>query len=189
MKNEELKLIKRVKHYKTDARISTEDFRKYAEKFESEILRGISTLTILSIINENPEGVYGYQLLQELKEKTQDKLVLEEGTLYPMLKKLERDGIVERKEMRIGGRPRNYYFMTDYGTEIFNHLLGFYVKLMEAIGHMFELEVSIEEEKYIYCPNCSNRIDIEDKKKRYCIICGYNIQDRIQYEGGNDNEL
>ncbi|MHA1727987.1 MAG: PadR family transcriptional regulator [Promethearchaeota archaeon] len=188
-------MIKRIKHYDPKAKIHGEKFRSYAEKFESEILRGISTLSILTIIkNHGQNGIYGYQLLQELTQKTNNMLIVDEGTLYPMLKKLEKDGIVGSSRKKISGRQRKYYSISKYGTEIFNHLSGFFAKLMEAIGPILDVEVELKEESYIYCPNCANKIDITDESNtaiRFCIVCGYNIQDRYEkrQNGGKKDEL
>ena len=77
-------MIKRVKEFGETTLITLK--REFLENFESEILRGISTLTILSVISDHgEEGSYGYEILQELKEKTK-VLVIEDGTLYPILK-------------------------------------------------------------------------------------------------------
>ena len=96
------KMIKRVKEMGPTALITEENFRNYVENFESEILRGISTLTILAVIHEQGEdGSYGYQILKALEEKSGSVLVIEEGTLYPILRKLKGKGIVtsEKKSL------------------------------------------------------------------------------------------
>jgi DNA-binding PadR family transcriptional regulator len=67
----------------------------YASKYESEINRGISTLCILAIINQNgDEGVHGYQISNDLREQTKEILIIEEDTLYPFLRKFEDDLII-----------------------------------------------------------------------------------------------
>ena len=182
-------MIKRVKTFDSDGLINSEKYKNFVEKFESEILRGISTLSILTIIQDHgKDGIYGYQLLQELKAGTNDMLVIEEGTLYPLLKKLERQEILTSQRLTSSGRPRNYYFLTDFGYNVYNHISGFFTKLIEAIGPLMEFEVDLEE-KYIYCPNCSNKIDLNEGPQ-FCVVCGYNIGDRINPElkGGNKNE-
>jgi PadR family transcriptional regulator PadR len=170
-------IIKRVKELGPTALIGKESFRNFVEKFESEINRGISTLCILSIINRaGNEGIYGYKILKELEGQTRDMLVVEEGTLYPLLKKLERDKIIASESKESGGRRRKYYFLTQDGFKIFNHLTGFYSKLSEAISPLLDIYVDLSE-KYIYCPNCANKIDIEDQDYKFCEICGLNIQE------------
>ena len=170
-------IIKRVKDLGPMALIRDESFRVYAEKFESEVNRGISTLCILSIIHQyNDEGIYGYQILKDLEYKTNEMLVIEEGTLYPLLKKLERDGIIESKKKKVSGRPRTYYFLTENGYKIYNHLTGFYTKLTEAISPLFDVNVKLKD-RYLYCPNCANKIDLTEADSNFCEICGLNIEE------------
>jgi len=159
------------------ALIASKEFRDFVEKFESEINRGISTLCVLSIIKQSGnEGMYGYKILKELEEQTNDMLVIEEGTLYPLLKKLERDNLIKSEQKRYSGRPRKYYFITDNGEKIYNHITGYYTKLSEAISPLIDISVELNE-NYIYCPNCANKIDISNEDFNFCEICGLNIQD------------
>lgn len=179
-------MIKRIKHFQPDALLKTEIFRRYVEKFESEILRGISSLSILTIIKRHgDEGIYGYKLLQELTEETENMLILEEGTLYPILRKMEKDGIVRSEKKPLSAkRFRNFYFMTRHGSNIFNHLSGFFAKLMKAIGPILDLNIEFDSEKFIYCPNCSNKIELSEEDMRFCRVCGFNVKDLIQEKRG-----
>lgn len=185
-------IIKRVKELDATAMIASQEFRDYVEKQETEINRGISSLCILSIITEaknRDEAVqkemHGYNILKQLEKKTRKMLVIEEGTLYPILRKLESDGIIEsiREET---GRKRKYYYMTEYGKKIFNHLAGFYSKLTEAIAPLFDVEVDLKQDRYLFCPLCANKIDyneILEKELRFCTVCGYNIEKDLQERG------
>ncbi|MCP4760471.1 MAG: hypothetical protein GY870_01740 [archaeon] len=195
-------MIKNIKKYTPTAHLYEEKFSKYAEKFESELLRGISTLSVLSIIQQHPnEGIYGYQLLKELSEQTKiqehsntetEILVIEEGTLYPMLNKLENQGIIETERKEKDGRKRKYFIITQDGMILYNHLMGFFSKLMQAIAPLMDVEVELQNEKYLFCPNCANKIDLSKPadERRFCIMCGYNLSDRTEIEeiGGKKNE-
>ncbi|TFF89454.1 MAG: hypothetical protein EU548_07460 [Promethearchaeota archaeon] len=171
-------MIKRVKELRPEAEIASARFRDFLEKFESEINRGISTLCVLSIINTyGDEGIYGYKILKELEEKTNDMLIIEEGTLYPLLRKLEkRDGLIDSTKKIVEGRARKYYVMNENGRKIYNHISGYYTKLTEAISSLIDVNVTLKD-KYFYCPNCANKIDLSDENVYYCEICGYNLQD------------
>ncbi|MHA1695850.1 MAG: PadR family transcriptional regulator [Candidatus Helarchaeota archaeon] len=169
-------MIKRVKEFSPTTLIAQE--RSFLEKFESEILRGISTLVIMSIINDSgDDGIYGYKILKELEDKTNSILVIEDGTLYPILKKLNIDGIVIAEKKISGGRKRTYYKLTLKGLKIFHHIQGFFSKLIESIGPLLDIDVNLKHEKFIYCPNCANKIDINDDAVKYCEACGLNIED------------
>jgi PadR family transcriptional regulator PadR len=169
-------MIKRVKGFDPQ-------FLDYASKFESEINRGISTLCILSIINRyGNEGVHGYQISKDLQEQTKEILIIEEGTLYPILRKLEEDGIITAKREK-SGRKRKFYFITDNGIKIFNFLSGFFSKLTEAIAPLFDVNVKLKRDRYLYCPNCANKIDLTNLELRYCDVCGHNLENELKSRG------
>jgi DNA-binding PadR family transcriptional regulator len=170
------KLIKKVKGMDTE-------FQEYVSKFESEINRGISTLSILSIINQYGEsGVHGYQISKDLGEKTREKLVIEEGTLYPILRKLEENRII-KSEREEEGRKRKFYYITTYGEKIYNYLSGFYSILTEAIAPLFDVGVQLKQNKYIFCPACANKIDIHRVEAKFCDVCGHNIEKELDERG------
>jgi DNA-binding PadR family transcriptional regulator len=167
-------MIKRVKEFSETALITQN--REFLENFESDITRGVSKLTILSVINRaGPNGNYGYQILKDLNELTGGILVIEDGTLYPILNRLQRDGLITSNKKEITGRSRTYYTMTDDGKKVFNLMQGFYTKLTESIASLFDISVTLKEQ-YIYCPNCRNRIDLKENPS-FCEMCGLNIED------------
>jgi len=168
-------MIKRVKEFSDTALLIQK--REFLENFESDILRGISKLTILSVIDRaDPEKAYGYQILKDLNERTGGMLIIEEGTLYPILKKLERDGLITTINKEIAGRKRTFYKMTEDGKKVFNLMQGFFAKLILAISPLFDIRVSLEDSRYIYCPNCMNRIDVNERDINFCEMCGLNIE-------------
>lgn len=173
-------MIKRVRELSPTALIASQDFRNYVINFESELVRGLSSLCILSIIKQSDEqGIHGYQILKDLEEKTHNMLVIEEGTLYPLLRKLRDEGIISSIREQ-GGRRRTFYYMTEPGMKIYNYLTGFYSKLTEAISPLFDVQVNLQQEKYFFCPMCSNKLDLEDEDVKYCSVCGYNIEKDIK---------
>jgi DNA-binding PadR family transcriptional regulator len=75
---------------------------------------GSTAVMILRLLADEP--MYGYQMVKELQARSEGYFEMEQGTLYPALHRLERDGLV-RTEWQIGGEgaPRKYYFITDAG--------------------------------------------------------------------------
>ncbi|MDO5615260.1 MAG: PadR family transcriptional regulator [Cruoricaptor ignavus] len=61
--------------------------------------------------------MYGYQLTQRAKELTKGELEMTEGALYPLLHKLESDGIIFSEIQTINGRARKYYLLTEKGKK------------------------------------------------------------------------
>ncbi len=146
------------------------------ENLESEILRGISKLIILFAVKQKgEEGIYGYKLAQDLKKEMKNALIIKEGTLYPILRKLKADGLLNTKKKEYNGRLRSYYMITKNGINIYNHLTGFLVHLISSLSKIVGIEVKLNEERFHICPNCSNRIDSEELNEEYCKACGLNL--------------
>jgi len=176
-------LIKRIRELDSNALIASQEFRDYVEKQETEINRGISSLCILSIIIQaGEEGSHGYKILKDLTDQTNEMLVIEEGTLYPILRKLEDDNII-KSEREETGRKRKFYRVTDYGKKIFNHLAGFYSKLTEAIAPLYDISINLKSEKYLFCPMCANKIELSNLEVRFCDVCGNNIEKELKERG------
>ena len=71
----------------------------------------------LLILNALAAGAcYGYQIAREIKAKSGDILDFQEGTLYPALHKLQKDGLIEAYTATVDGRVRRYYRLTEEGV-------------------------------------------------------------------------
>jgi PadR family transcriptional regulator, regulatory protein PadR len=65
--------------------------------------------------------MYGYQIIKELHEKSNGYFQFKEGTLYPALHRLERNGLISsRWEKLFSGPERRYYHITGKGQEVLN---------------------------------------------------------------------
>jgi transcriptional regulator len=76
-------------------------------------LRGTLPTLILEALEHEPK--HGYRIAQRIKERSRGILDFKEGTLYPALHKLERDGMVESYEGTENGRQRRYYRISRAG--------------------------------------------------------------------------
>ena len=169
-------MVKYVKYFNPKALINSEKYRQYVENFESEILRGISKLITLYIIKQKgEEGIYGYKLAQDLKRDMKNVLIIKEGTLYPILRKLKVEGLLISKKKEYNGRLRTYYIITRNGINIYNHLMGFLTHLISSFSQIIDFEIKLNDKKYLICPNCSNRIESDKFSEEYCIACGLNL--------------
>lgn len=79
---------------------------------------GSTAVMILKLLSE--QSMYGYQIVKELQTRSEGYFNLEQGTLYPALHRLEKDGLVEsRWEVVEDGPSRKYYYITNKGeTEL-----------------------------------------------------------------------
>lgn len=169
-------MIKHVKNFNPKALINSEIYRQYVENHESEILRGISKLITLHVVKQKgEEGTYGYKLARDLKKQTKNALIIAEGTLYPILRKLKADGLLITKKKEYNGRLRSYYIITHNGINIYNHLMGFLIQLISSLSHIVDIEVKLNEEHYLICSNCSNRIEGAELSGDHCKACGLNL--------------
>jgi DNA-binding PadR family transcriptional regulator len=95
----------------------TQADQQYAENLQLELRRGVIVLAVLSQLRQTH---YGYSLRQVLVEKGFD---VNEGTLYPLLRRLETQGLLNSAwDLEEGGRPRRYYTLSDMGQTIFTQL-------------------------------------------------------------------
>lgn len=62
------------------------------DKYERQMKKGVLDMLVLKLLESEPK--YGYQIIQEMKEKSEDVFSLKDGTLYPILYRLEDDGLV-----------------------------------------------------------------------------------------------
>jgi PadR family transcriptional regulator PadR len=89
-------------------------------KINKELMKGSTSILILSLL-EN-EDMYGYQIAQALKKKSEDVFDLKEGTLYPMLHGLENEGAIESYWSEAeNGKNRKYYRITKEGRKLFKY--------------------------------------------------------------------
>ncbi len=80
----------------------------------SELIKGTLGTIILRLLSQKGR-MYGYEITQLVKEITDGKVLVKEGSLYPALHKLEADGLVTTEEVFIGKRVRKYYTLTQPG--------------------------------------------------------------------------
>lgn len=97
-----------------------------------ELRRGTIVLGVLSQLFE-PK--YGYSLVQSLEEKG---FGLDAGTLYPLLRRLEKQELLISKWETTGTKPRKYYILTDSGKKVYQTLCGEWNKMIRCMETMIE---------------------------------------------------
>lgn len=85
------------------------------DRFAQQLKKGVLEMLVLKLICEKP--TYGYELLSELKLSSQGRFSLKEGTLYPILYRLEDDGMIRSQWSTGEGRasPKKIYEATEAG--------------------------------------------------------------------------
>ena len=88
---------------------------KFLTKFDKELKSGMISLILLYMIDYAKEPMYGYQIIKEIKDRTGGDLEFKEGTIYPILRNLEAQGLLKSVWDTKGERPRKYYHITEDG--------------------------------------------------------------------------
>lgn len=86
--------------------------------FEAEMNRGFLQILVLSLLEQE---MYGYSMVRTIRELGYE---VEENTLYPLLRRLEKNGWVKSKWDLSQDRPRKFYVITASGRKILDELLG-----------------------------------------------------------------
>ena len=91
----------------------------------SNYRRGVMSLVVLSLLKRG--DMYGYQLVQETERASGGKLTPQEGSLYPVLYKLQEQGLISDRRELVGKRmTRVYYHIEPAGEEKLRELIAEY---------------------------------------------------------------
>ena len=89
---------------------------------------------VLAAVSKEPEGTYGYRITQEAR----GVLELSESTLYPVLRRLQKDDCLETYDMEFGGRNRRYYRITEKGRKQLMLYCQEWINYSGKISRLFE---------------------------------------------------
>lgn len=92
------------------------DIEEHVAQVRLELRRGIVVLAVLSLLDS---ASYGYNLIQRLAALGLD---MEEGTLYPLLRRLEKQGLLQSEWDTTESRPRKYYRISETGRTVLTAL-------------------------------------------------------------------
>ena len=104
------------------------------DKLEQELRRGIIVVAVLSQLRTLR---YGYELRHSLAAQG---LPIEEGTLYPLLRRLEAQGVLNSEWRATQGPPRRYYVLSADGADLYQRLTATWRGLNKAMDRLLEGE-------------------------------------------------
>ena len=90
---------------------------------------------VLAVVSKEKEGTYGYKITQDVRQVLQ----ISESTLYPVLRRLQKDDCLEVYDMEYGGRNRRYYKLTDKGAAQLNLYKVEWKNYTSKITKLFEV--------------------------------------------------
>lgn|SRR5690242_3512149 len=103
--------------------------------YSRELLKGAADTLVLSVFAEGEK--YGYQVVKDLERQSEGFFRLKEGTLYPILHRLEKQGLLAgRWQTMPNGSERRYYSLTGKGRGVLNDKLTEWQTFSQAVGRV-----------------------------------------------------
>ncbi|MGJ7912447.1 PadR family transcriptional regulator [Neobacillus sp. LXY-1] len=100
----------------------------------SQLLKGILDGCVLAVIEKKP--VYGYELSKKLQEEGLGDI--SEGTVYPILLRLQKNGLIRGvMQPSDSGPNRKYYHLTEQGKEALDTIASEWIQIAKPINHLF----------------------------------------------------
>jgi PadR family transcriptional regulator PadR len=104
---------------------------------KSSFQRGVASLVILGLLKQ--EDMYGYQLVQRAHEDSSGSLIMQEGTLYPVLYRLQEQGLISDKRVQVGKRmTRIYYHLEPAGEKKLAELIHEYEEITNGVFQIIQ---------------------------------------------------
>ena len=105
--------------------------KEFIHKWKSQVKKGTLAFIILNVLKG--KEFYGYELIEEVKKFT--SIEIAEGTLYPLMNRLRKEGLVTSRWVeQKSGIPRKYYVLTNIGEETLNVMQDYWNDLENAIN-------------------------------------------------------
>ena len=106
---------------------------------EKTLVSGSMQMLILKLLSE--KDMYGYEMIDTLRQKSENVFELKAGTLYPLLHGLEEKELVVVYEEEMGGKTRKYYSLTKKGRGMLAKKTEEWKEYSRAVEHVLALEV------------------------------------------------
>lgn len=105
-----------------------------------ELRRGVITLAVLSQLHEEQ---YGYSLMKRLEDRG---MQVDQGTLYPLLRRLEEQKLLESDWRVEASRPRRYYMLSQFGKKVLQEMRTEWTRIKTTVDDLLTNEKEKENE-------------------------------------------
>ncbi len=106
---------------------------------EKSIISGSMTMLLLSLLSE--KDMYGYEMIDTLRQKSQNVFELKAGTMYPLLHGMEEKGLLSVYEKSVSGKTRKYYRITKEGRQVLKKKTEEWKEYAAAVTNVLVMEV------------------------------------------------
>ena len=118
-----------------------ETHKELDKKFQKELNAGITSLIILSILQQTKEPMYGYQISKYLDTDNSRMPLIKQGVLYPVLRSLEKNALLQSEvEPSTSGPPRRYYHITEKGQDTLIRWIDMWKQTISFVEEVLEGE-------------------------------------------------
>ena len=101
---------------------------------DKSLISGSTTMLVLKLLAE--KDMYGYEMIEALRERSENVFELKAGTLYPLLHSLEAKGLLSVNEKEAGNKVRKYYSITEQGKQTLELLENSWRELTASIERL-----------------------------------------------------
>ncbi|WP_338793542.1 PadR family transcriptional regulator [Bernardetia sp. MNP-M8] len=111
---------------------------EFLDKWKSQVKKGTLSFIVLNAISK--KELYGYELIEIIKQST--AIEIAEGTLYPLMNRLSKEGLTTSKWVeQESGIPRKYYLITLEGKVTLKEMRNYWNELQESITKITSHEI------------------------------------------------
>jgi PadR family transcriptional regulator PadR len=109
------------------------------QDFKKQFKKGVIELTILKLLSEQDQ--YGYSIIKQISERSNNNIEIKDGTLYPILYRLEDNKYIInywKTDNASRSKPRKYYKITNAGMDRYEEMLKDYLEINEGIKRILK---------------------------------------------------
>ena len=106
---------------------------------DKTLISGSMTMLLLSLLGE--KDMYGYEMIDTLRQKSNNVFELKAGTLYPLLHGLEEKGLLKAYEQEVTGKTRKYYSITKEGRKLLENKKAEWMEYQVAVTNVLTMGV------------------------------------------------
>jgi len=122
--------------------MSNDAIQEQTQNLVQELRRGVIILAVLSQLHEEQ---YGYSLMKSLEDQG---MQIDQGTLYPLLRRLEEQKLLESNWRMDTSRPRRYYILSDFGRQVLEEMTLEWSRIKTTVDQLLEKKLENENETH-----------------------------------------
>ena len=122
--------------------MSDTNLQNQTQNLVQELRRGVIILAVLSQLHDEQ---YGYSLMKLLEEKG---MQIDQGTLYPLLRRMEDQKLLQSNWRVESSRPRRYYTLSEFGKKVYQEMIIEWSRIKSTVDNLLRREKENENETH-----------------------------------------